>query len=557
MEKEKINILALIEETLEKAKTEGKAAFYTETKPQLKTIAETLKITEIQALLFSTILERAGGEPVSLNDIARAYQCTNIQMFAYAEEFEELERKGMIRSAKEGWVPRSQLWRKGATFPDYVVPYAVIQSVREGRPYRDNTNRNLSPEKFFEEADKLIEACIDDAFPKENLMEEVLRLCAKNHKSAFVKNAKNLRLNKHHIVLMLVFCCAYANEDIQELPLKRLNPIFGRYMVKGLADNIRKGKFPLFVKGFLDYADESLTDGETLRLTQKGIETFLSDVTLLDKPRKGGRNIIRHEDIKNRKLFHPVKIQNRVKELTQLLCEDNFSGIKKRLKDMNMRTAFTCIFSGPPGTGKTETAYQIARETGRDIYLVDISETKSMWFGESEKRIKEVFDRYKGMLRNSKPSPILLFNEADAVLSKRQELADTRRGPAQTENAIQNIILQEMENLEGGILIATTNMKTNLDKAFERRFLYKLDFEKPDTETRAAIWQEFIPALRENDALALAGRFNFSGGQIENITRKNAVSFLLSGAETTVETLSALCEEEPAEQGAVRIGFLQ
>jgi SpoVK/Ycf46/Vps4 family AAA+-type ATPase len=99
-------------------------------------------------------------------------------------------------------------------------------------------------------------------------------------------------------------------------------------------------------------------------------------------------------------------------------------------------------------------------------------------------------------------------------------------------------------------------MKTNLDKAFERRFLYKLDFEKPDAETRAAIWKEFIPALCENDALALASRFNFSGGQIENVARKNAVSFLLSGEQATVKTLSALCEEEPAEPGTVRIGFL-
>ncbi|GHV80254.1 hypothetical protein AGMMS49944_20450 [Spirochaetia bacterium] len=84
--------------------------------------------------------------------------------------------------------------------------------------------------------------------------------------------------------------------------------------------------------------------------------------------------------------------------------------------------------------------------------LVDISETKSMWFGESEKRIKELFDRYHGLLKSGGRTPILFFNEADAVLGKRQELGEVRRGPAQTENAIQNIILQELEDLAGGIL---------------------------------------------------------------------------------------------------------
>ncbi|MCL2193404.1 MAG: ATP-binding protein [Treponema sp.] len=112
---------------------------------------------------------------------------------------------------------------------------------------------------------------------------------------------------------------------------------------------------------------------------------------------------------------------------------------------------FTILFQGLPRTGKTETAYQIARLTGCDICLVDISETKSKWFGESEKRRKSIFDGYKNMIKTCKSTSILLFNEAVAVLGKRQELGETRRGPAQTENAMQNIILHEMENLHGGI----------------------------------------------------------------------------------------------------------
>jgi len=267
-----------------------------------------------------------------------------------------------------------------------------------------------------------------------------------------------------------------------------------------------------------------------------------------------GKDFIRSENITVKKLFYNEKIRDRIGELTELLGPENFKDIQKRLKESGMRTGFACIFSGPPGTGKTETAYQIARETGRDIMFVNISETKSMWFGESEKRIKQVFDRYRGIVKNSGTAPILLFNEADAVLGKRRELSTSRSGPDQTENAIQNIILQEMENLNG-ILIATTNMTSNFDKAFERRFLYKINFDKPDLESKKLMWQSFIPELGDTDAECLASKFDFSGGQIENIARKNAVSFVLKGIKTDLSALETFCGEELYEKAAGRIGF--
>lgn len=98
------------------------------------------------------------------------------------------------------------------------------------------------------------------------------------------------------------------------------------------------------------------------------------------------------------------------------------------------------------------------------------------------------------------------------------------------ENSIQNIILQEMETLDG-IMIATSNLTTNLDKAFERRFLYKIRFDKPSLTARAEIWQTMLPALNENDAYTLASQFDLSGGEIENIVRKHSVNAILSGNE--------------------------
>jgi SpoVK/Ycf46/Vps4 family AAA+-type ATPase len=124
------------------------------------------------------------------------------------------------------------------------------------------------------------------------------------------------------------------------------------------------------------------------------------------------------------------------------------------------------------------------------------------------------------------------------------------------ENTIQNIILQEMESLDG-ILIATTNLTENLDSAFERRFLYKICFEKPDTAVRSKIWQTMIPELSTDIANALAREYDFNGGQIENIARKYAVSCILHGdSETLQDTLKELCCTEKIGSPATRrIGF--
>ena len=124
------------------------------------------------------------------------------------------------------------------------------------------------------------------------------------------------------------------------------------------------------------------------------------------------------------------------------------------------------------------------------------------------------------------------------------------------ENSIQNIILQEMEALDG-IMIATTNLTTNLDKAFERRFLYKIQFNRPTVEARAAIWQAMMPSLAKNDARTLASQFDLSGGEIENITRKYTVGAILSGQDSIdlSSIIELCCNERISNSTRMKIGF--
>jgi SpoVK/Ycf46/Vps4 family AAA+-type ATPase len=188
--------------------------------------------------------------------------------------------------------------------------------------------------------------------------------------------------------------------------------------------------------------------------------------------------------------------------------------------------------------------------------MVNIAEIKSMWYGESEKKIKEIFDVYRTAVEKSKIAPILLFNEADAIIGKRKEFNPSSRAIDQTENTIQNIILQEIENLSG-ILIATTNLAQNMDSAFERRFLYKINFDKPSPESRKGIWNALLPDLPEDKAAQLSGRFELSGGQIENIARKTDVDAIINGNDLSLDNLVRYCKEECMSSFNVskRIGF--
>ena len=112
-----------------------------------------------------------------------------------------------------------------------------------------------------------------------------------------------------------------------------------------------------------------------------------------------------------------------------------------------------------------------------------------------------------------------------------------------------------MENLDG-ILIATTNLADNLDGAFERRFLFKIRFDKPTVEAKRNIWMSKLPSLSVDEAHTLASSYEFSGGQIDNIVRKALMQEVINGEKPTLNSLVTMCGEEKISKNSTRrIGF--
>ena len=360
-----------------------------------------------------------------------------------------------------------------------------------------------------------------------------------------------LRFDDIHIqslLLMIVFDYAqWADSDGEGLTLHTINDLYPEdYDCDGIRCRLRDGSHPLIRRGYIEFrCDDGVVNNEQYRLTRKAKQHLLSAyVSSKSKsPNRGSdsRFLKSHSAIKEKPLFYNHSEQQQIERLTSLLSQQNLPSIQQRLEEQGMRKGFACLFYGAPGTGKTETVLQIARQTGRDLMQIDIAGLRDKFVGESEKNIKEVFARYRDICRRSEVMPILFFNEADAIINKRTE--NVAHSVDKMDNAMQNIILQELEDLEG-ILIATTNLTSNLDRAFERRFLFKVEFKKPTTDVKAQIWKAMLKDITPDDARQLASHFDFSGGQIENIARKRTIDYILSGKFASFDEIEGYCRDE-------------
>ncbi len=227
------------------------------------------------------------------------------------------------------------------------------------------------------------------------------------------------------------------------------------------------------------------------------------------------------------------------------------------LKSLTQRSSL-CLFYGVPGVGKTELCRQLARSTGRDCVVVDPAKLNGSYWGDTEKNAREVFSAYKYLYKISDRAPILVFNEADGILNKR--FTEVTRATEKSENAVQGIILQELETFEG-IFVATTNLQNNLDAAADRRFLYKLRFDYPSPEIRSRIIRMKMNWVTEEEATALANEFNLSGGQVDNIASKCIIEKFMTGSEASLEKMRGFCREEVSmrttdSRHESRIGFI-
>jgi len=189
----------------------------------------------------------------------------------------------------------------------------------------------------------------------------------------------------------------------------------------------------------------------------------------------------------------------------------------------NSKQGVVMLLYGASGTGKTYTAGAIAKELHKELITLNVPELRNMYYGETEKLIQKAFTEMREMATKKEDAPVFLLNEADQLIHER--IANTSTCSS-IENSIQSIILEELETFPG-ILILTTNLESNMDEAFFRRFDLKFRFKLPELDSRRKLWNVHlrmeIPRSIDIDLELLAQKYQFSGAQIALVVQNACV----------------------------------
>lgn len=510
--------------------------------------------SEIQSILWSILFSMTiqKNSSVDLDDFSSFLNTSVLRVFLYQKEFDELVRKKLLQKTKP---TRRRRNNESLNYLNLYVPNDIIYSVINGEPLPSRRKSDLNIYEILDIVYSLFQQKDDCFIDIEELISEIESLMSENKDNQFIRQILNFKLPSFELITFLFLCQQFTEGN--SVDLVKLTRILLNDTQKQL--NVRK-KFineetKLQKCQLVSLETESdFKSDRTIVLTNKGKDLFGEDKKLfIEHESSNHSDIILSTSIPEKQLFFNTKEQIQLDQLSDFLKPTNYDQLMSRLRNLNMKPSVTVLFHGFPGTGKTEVTYQLSRLTGRNIKRVEISETKSKWFGESEKRIKGVFDSYKKLVESSELTPILLFNEVDGVFGTRKQGTSS---VDQTENSIQTIILQEMEEFKG-ILICTTNLPMNLDKSFDRRFLFKIYFNKPDSVTRSHIWKDKLPVLEEKQTQYLSETFNFSGGQIDNICKKVVMTQILTGNIPDLCEIEQFCQTETLETKTQRnpIGF--
>ena len=506
---------------------------------KVQNISGLLKTTPLETMIFVAVYAYQlvhNNSTVDIRDITRFIGISELDFLPLQSSLQSLLKNGQLRIVE----------RRRSGSEEYKVSKPTESSLLSGKPFKANKNLKIDRYKFCERISDYIEMRSDNEIETRDLFAMVETEEAANSRLSFVGKVKKLLPSVEDRTFFYEICDDLVRDNRRRAATGldcTLSDIYDNCRSRlTVARSVMEQTHPLITLGLTELLPSAFFGDAVLTLTDKGKELFLEkDSDLFRIKGKSDKRLISPDKIPSRELFFNSELDKDLGFVRESLMDDSFQKLQERLDANSLPKGVALLFHGLPGTGKTAAAEMLAKSTGRSIYHVDIAASKTCWFGESEKLFKKIFTDYRQMCEHEERKPILLFNEADALFSRRKDVDSGNC--AQTENALQNILLEEMEKLDG-ILIATTNLSTNLDSAFERRFLFKVYFGQPDTTAKKSIWKSKLNWLTDEDADKLAYRYNLSGGEIDNIVRKATMEEVLHGQRPDFATLDNWCKNE-------------
>ena len=405
----------------------------------------------------------------------------------------------------------------------YGLGYNFVQFC--GHQYRIN-NRKLLSQLSRED---VLNSIIDNENKNENLTQ--------------IQTLKSMGLDVKDRLVMYYLIHKYTENE------KTINSyivgfdIFGPSKVLSFSKRLKEKTTQLQVQGLVESVGEN-----QIQLTTKAKELLLNDsISTVEEDSQSEiettHYYIKYDSIPEKQLYFNSDIQRELNILQTLLQQDNFCTYQyEQKKRGNKYQGISILFYGPSGTGKSSIVNQLAKQTERDIYQIDLSETRSKWYGDSEKQLKNIFLEYQNLIsKQGGEPPILLFNECDALLGKRNTEIEDRNNI--TESTMTNLLLEHFEE-NSGIIIGITNLEQNLDPAFLRRFTFKIHIGNPDKNAVKYILKDKIDFLEEREVERIANQHLLTGGQIENISTKCLINRIITKSNPTISEIMDMCEEE-------------
>lgn len=535
-----INALSIIAENMKEYDTmicldnEAMSGDVAEVNEAFRYIAEKYNLSDFQIMVLAAIIDK--GDKITINGIGESIHVGPIKMMKYEPELKQLLNNKMIMAKR--------VERDYEGYLCYCLTKEMRDAISNDAKFVPQNISGITLQELLSIVNDLMNAHFNGEIKYSDMENELLNLMQSNPNLPFVHKVKSYDLADDDFVLLMYFVNQFINQGDDTVYFRGLCSFYGSSLKDRLCYQLLiSGHHTLLTKKIIESADnDGFANTHGFTLSKKTKKELFSELGLTFYTRSHDNfGLTRAKSITPKQLMYNPIEGEQIGVLTNLLGKNNFKNIQRRMEQEGMRTGFACLFYGAPGTGKTESVKQLARLTGRDIMQVDLSTIRNKYVGESEKNAKAIFDDYREAVSKSKVCPILLLNEADGLISSRS--TSIGHHVDKMENTMQNIFLQELEDLNG-ILIATTNLCANLDSAFERRFIYKIEFKKPESDVRKKIWKSIMPKLADEDASKLASKYEFSGGQIENIARKQMIEHVLYGEECSFDKLCKFCDSE-------------
>lgn len=517
---------------------------------QLNKLSNRIGVSIKEALFFCLIFRLSVNDNngISISDIAPILGTNNLTIYKYYADLLLLEKKKLIEI------------QRGSNRRDIKIymPLNVFNLIVSGV---DTIHREQGEKSFADISQQMMEMMNK---PVRSEYEVVARLNSLRELYLEGENLPQVKylLKKNMCIENVVIMCCLVNMKMRSNDESTsFNEILERLYYS--SDKILKmrnaflsGNHKLVQCKLVEHDAEDFLSDDNIMLTDLAVEKLIGDIVVVNSTGKivpFHSKFVAHSSCVEKKMFFDEGFTKELKRIEKVLGYRNFNKYQKRAKNRNVAPGMNILLYGESGTGKTEIVKQLSRITKRDVLMVDIANIRQKYIGDSEKKISKIFREYRAVRKQSNRAPILLFNEADAILNKRTEVFQSTD---QMNNNMQNILLQELEDFDG-ILIATTNLKKALDAAFDRRFVMKIAFEKPSKKVQVNILKSKFEAILSNEQMEnISNSYDLSGGQMDNIL-KNLEMKILLGEEVEDDFLQAICISEIGHQhnSKNQIGF--